>query len=336
MPRAEAPSAGLERLLQVSSGAVADFSTIEYFPNLKSKIGLFSNIRREEVAKASRFIDELGPGLMCSNIEFDHWYKWPGETTAALSQDFSVPGDATSRPTTLHDRPAAWLTDYETMLGGMNVAQLFQLTGAPAQFQLEKAQKPAIHPAPTDIDGAAALIGAWTAADRHPYPVLWSLWNEPNHELVAWDGASQAAHETETAADDGTLTKEERKAARKEKRKEARKAEKWKDGKAAKLKADEIKTPRDALDDVLDESAVVIADLFASYSAEMRPRLHPLSRFGLASFIASNFHAEKVTGDGGVYFEEVVQQVRRSLTNAPVDFVTFNSFNGGWSVILNG
>jgi hypothetical protein len=338
------PEPGPERVLRINTGAVADFSRIEYFPNLKSKIGLAANIRRQELADAGRFIDELGPGLMCSNIEFDHWYKWPGEPIEALSQDFSVPGDETSRPTELQDRPAQWLTDYQRMIGERNVAQLFQLTGAPAQFQVAEAKKPAIHPAPTDIAGAAALMGAWTAADRHPYPVLWSLWNEPNHTLVAWDGerAGEPAAETaaETAADDATKTKEERKAERKAERKEARKeerrAEKAKDGKDGKPKAEKVKTPRDALDDVLDESAAVIAGLFASYSAEMRPRLHPYSRFGLASFIASNFHAEKVTGDGGIYFEEVVHKLRPGLAGAPVDFLTFNSFNGGWSVILNG
>lgn len=327
---------GPERLLQVRTGAVANFAAVEYFPNLKSKIGLATNIRREELAKAGRFIDELGPGLLCSNIEFDYWYKWPGESIAALSQDFTVPGDATSRPSVLRDRPTEWLTDYQRMLGDMNVAQLFQLTGAPAQFQPIEAKKPAIHPAPTDIDGAAALMGAWTAADRHPYPVLWSLWNEPNHTIVAWDGASATASAAETAADDGMITKEERKAARKEERRAERAAEKAKDGKTAKLKPEKVKTPRDALDDVLDESAVLIADLFASYSATMRPRMHPRARFGLASFIASNFHSEKVTSDAGVYFEEVVQELRRGFTDAPVDFLTFNSFNGGWSVILNG
>lgn len=328
-----------ERLLRVETGAVADFSVVEYFPNLKSKIGLASNIRREELAEAGRFIDELGPGLMCSNIEFDYWFKWPGEPMAALLQDFTVPGDATSRPAVLHGRPAEWLTDYERMLGEMNVAQLFQLTGAPAQFQPAEAQKPAIHPAPTDIDGAAALIGAWTAADRHPYPVLWSLWNEPNHTLVAWDGADATMPTAAPVAQDPAKSKAERKAERKQERKEARKeareAEKEKEGKA-KHKAEKAKTPRDALDEVLDESAAVIADLFFSYSAAMRPHLHPRSRFGLASFIASNFHAEKVTGDGGIYFEEVVQDLRRGSDDAPIDFLTFNSFNGGWSVILNG
>ncbi|MDT8853519.1 hypothetical protein RNZ50_00425 [Paracoccaceae bacterium Fryx2] len=307
VPPAPVPpgSPGPEHLVQAGTKGpvVADFGVVEYYPNLKSKIGFATNIRRTELADAGPYIDDLGPGLMCSNIEFDHWYKDPGTPVPALAEDFEIAGDASSRPTYLHDTPGAWLTGYQRMVGDLDVAQLYQLTGAPAQYQapsdgfFEPGKKRSdAHPAPVDPEAAARLMAAWTAEAKHPYPVLWSLWNEPSHTLLG-------ALERRASNDKG------------KKNAKARKADN-----AA----------------LLDGSSMGIVELFALYSAAMRPVMDPHSRFGLASFLASNLTPVQMTSNRKVYLDEVIDALRATAPGAPVDFLSFNSFSDRWAIILSG
>ncbi|MBC7739027.1 MAG: hypothetical protein H7245_17845, partial [Candidatus Saccharibacteria bacterium] len=294
----------------VATDAVtADFGVVEYYPNLKSKLGFASNIKRTDIADAGTFINELGPGLMCSNIEFDYFHKAGGEASPALNQTYKVAGDTTSRPTALLDTPGAWLTQYESMLGALNVSQLYQLTGAPPQY-LAPQSNVNVHPAPSDLPATAALIAAWTDASKHPYPVLWSLWNEPGHTLL--DFAASGNHPA--PEDPGTASRADRKAAIQA----AKKAKK--SGKSAAV-AERTDVARE------------IADIFAAYSASMRPMMSPWSQFGLASFINSDFVPVRSGGDGKVFFDSVMDALDPAH---PVDFVTFNSFGGYWPAILNG
>ena len=82
--------------IYTGAGITVNFSTVEYFPNLKSKIGFASNAKDEILQAAVREIDDIGPGLMCANIEFDMWYKRPDEArdNAPIIQTV----DATGRP----------------------------------------------------------------------------------------------------------------------------------------------------------------------------------------------------------------------------------------------
>ena len=298
-------------MVAATDGVIADFGTVEFYPNLKSKFGLASNIKRTDIADAGKFINELGPGLMCSNIEFDYFHK-AGGSNAALDQTYQRPGDTSSRPTALLGTPSAWLTKHESMLGALNVSQLYQLTGAPPQY-LEAQSNVNVHPAPTDVPAAARLIAAWTDASKHPYPVLWSLWNEPGHTLLEF-----AAEGDQTApTDHGAAPIAELKAAKK-----AAKAEKF-GGKSGKLAAAAERT----------DAARTIVDIFAAYSAGMRPLMGPWSQFGLASFISPDFVPVQRGSDGKVFFDSVMDALDPAMQ---VDFVTFNSFNGFWPVILNG
>jgi hypothetical protein len=305
----------------------ADFSRVAFYPNLKSKLGLFSNVRQTSLPDAVPFIEDLGPGLMCSNIEFDYWYKWGGQDMPALSQSYEVPGDESSRPVEVEDQPGAWLTGYEERVGELDVAHLIQITGAPAQFQQGGLRGQDIHPAPSDVAAAAEFMARWTDADRHPYPVIWSLWNEPNHTLIPLDDAVTDMP-AQAAGADGRLTRKEARAQLRAERRAERQASR---GKGRKAVGGAEEAPA-----ILTESARTIVAIYGAYAAAMRDTIGETSRLGLASFISANFNLAKTTSAGKVYFDEVSDLLAEEFPEHPADVLTFNSFNGAWPVILSG
>lgn len=277
----------------------ADFSRVEYFPNLKSKIGFASNLKDSAITNTGPFLNEIGPGLVCSNMEFDHWFKWGSEPVPALSERHATSGDTSTRPVATDPQPTQWMWTHEQMLGDLNIGMLFQLTGAPAQFQVKQTGKAAPHPAPTDPEATAAFVGQWVAAENHPYPVLWSLWNEPGHELASVDRRLDVT--------------------------------------GKEIAAKESKSDFAVRDDnQRGKAALMIADLFARYQRYMAQTLSPYSRFGLSSFIAADFNDRKVTSGGNVFFKGVFDTLAASYPDTPVDFVSFNSFNDGWRISLSG
>jgi hypothetical protein len=161
----------------------ANFGIVEYFPNLKSKIGFASNASEAALSTAGTALNDIGPGIMCSNIEFDFAYKHPGEPNAPL---VTIPGT----PNQLQPTPSPWLGTYENMLGDLNISQLEQITGAPEQYlpDMNKAVNiRALHQAPTNIPAASALTASWTSGPKHTYPIMWSFWNEPVHTFMGLD-----------------------------------------------------------------------------------------------------------------------------------------------------
>ena len=158
----------------------ADFGVVEYYPNLKTKIGFSANAKDPVLSKAvegdDNKLEKIGPGMICSNIEFDLAYKHPGESNAAVDELVDSAGKHTTLP-----EPSAWFKAYETRIGDLNVPQLYQLTGTASQNQLpvfiNTGKNISIHPAPTDPIGNANFMAAWTAATNHSYPTLWSFWN---------------------------------------------------------------------------------------------------------------------------------------------------------------
>lgn len=282
-----------------SGQVTVDFTAVEYFPNLKSKIGFASNYGNEGLELTLPFLQEIGPGLVCHNLEFDHWFKFGTEPVPALLERYQTEGDATTRPVETLDRPAPWLWDYSTAVGDSDMAQLIQLTGAPAQYQVAAAVKPAIHPGPTDPEAAAELVGRWTAAANHPFPVLWSVWNEPGHTLAGVDRGKDVA---------GNLAFPDESAAQF-------------DSRAADQRA---------------AAAEEITRIFGLYSQAMRPTIGPHARMGLASMLTADFNPQKLTPAGRVFFDQVMEDLATSHPDAGVDFLTFNSFNGIYSIPLNG
>ncbi len=293
----------IDNLTLVRGGATgritADFAQVAYFPNLKSKVGFASNLKEAAITDTGRFLDEIGPGLMCSNLEFDHWFKWGSEPVAALSEEYATPGDASTRPVATSSEPSKWMWKHEQMLGDLNIAMLFQLTGAPAQFQVKQTGKGARHPAPTDIEAAAAFIGDWVSATFHPYPVLWSLWNEPGHVLASVERLQDVTGEVFLA-------------------------------KESKADFELRETAQRGL------AAATIAEIFARYQDRMALTLSPLSQVGLSSFLAADFRAHVLTPNGNVFFKEVFDTMAASYPDTPVDFLSFNSFSDGWRASLVG
>ena len=288
-------------LVRATAGGrlTADFSQVDYFPNLKSKIGFASNLKTEAIAETGTYLDAIGPGLMCGHLEFDHWFKWGAEPVLALSEQTETPGDSGSRPIATDPAPTQWMTSYEQMLGDLNIAMLFQLSGAPAQYQVKRTGKAAPHPAPTDPEAAAAFVGQWVAAENHPYPVLWSLWNEPGHELASVDRRMDVTGtEIMSKESKGDFAARE--------------------------------------DNQRGKAAVAIADLFARYQSHMAKTVSAYTRFGLASFIAADFNTQKLTSGGNVFFKGVFDTLAANHPDTPVDFISFNSFNGGWPIFLSG
>ena len=302
VPAFDPPSAGNQPLLVrggTSGRITADFSQVEYFPNLKSKIGFATNAKAEALIEAGQFIKDIGPGLMCSNIEFDLNFKFSESDQPALNQKFSDPGDPAARATSLSPTPMPWLGKYETMVGDLNVAQLFQLTGAPAQFQVSDAARPAIHPPPTDAAATAKLIGQWTDAANHVYPVMWSMWNEPGHTFMGIQRGRDVAGNPLGGKEKNT---------------------------AFVRRDSELRT----------KSAKAFADLYALYDQAMRPTFTPFSGLGLASFLDADFNPNKLSTNGNTYFKDVFDALAKGHSGTKVDYVTFNSVNGNWPVILNG
>lgn len=292
---------GAQKFAQPSGvGQVSlDFSAVEYYPNLKSKIGVASAFVLQGLKESLAQVEELGPGLMCNDLEFDHWISLSGaKPLPALDEVFSTPGDNSTRPVKTLDKPAPWLWDFTKALGDMGVAQLIQMTGAPAQYQVESAKAPATDPSPTDFAGTAKFIGAWTSAVNHPYPILWSFWNEPGHTLA---GVLQGKDVAGNPAFEG-------------------------ESDAAFAQRDATQRSKAAEDTVA---------LYTAYGKEMGPRMGPYARLGIGSLIAADFDPAKPTASGKVFFDEVLGQLTKPGV-APVDFISFNSFNGTFGRQLAG
>ena len=285
---------------EVPGGVTVDFTSVQMYPYIKSKIGFASNVKNEGLLGSVPYLDKIGPGMFCANVEFDQWYKSPNEINPALIVD-----PTSGRPLTTKTTPAPWLGQFETGLSKLNIATLEQVTGAPAQYQQPKASKPAIHPAPTDINNAAVFYGEWTKSQNHAAPVLFSLWNEPGHTFNDVD--------------------------------------KNKDVEGNKLYKNETKEEYDARRSANRSASVLMfGNLYRGILTQSQGKLNSYSQLGAASFLAGDFKSEKVTTEGKEFFPAVYENIKnspnsKSFTGADrLDFIAFNSFNGKWLDQLNG
>lgn len=286
-----------QKNLQISQDVVRiDFQEVLYFPYLKSKIWFSRNIADVKWYDQSAFLDEIWPGIMCNNIEFDQWFKNPSDLIHPALQ--TLPNNPSLRPKILFSQPTDWLREYETMIGDKNISILLQLTWAPAQYQVLKASEATRHPTPTNIPASAALISDWTAWENHSYPIKWSLWNEPGHTLNAID--------------------------------------RFEDSFGNKIYEGESKEAFELRQEIQKEwSAEIISEMYEQYEKKMRETIHPYSQFWLASFLGIDFSPHKLNKEGKIYFKYFIDAFEK-ISNAPVDFLTFNSFWGWWVYELNG
>jgi len=287
-------------------GVVANFDIVEYFPNLKSKLGFASNIKElrglmsAASTSAGNYLDQIGPGTICSMISFDldAAAHLPSDANIALVHTTSSTGQKI-----LSTTPSDLFKQYERTVGDLNVSQVLQLTGGPAPYYQPVIIKAAEHPAPTNIPEAAKIIAQWTQATNHSYPIKWSFWNEPGHTLLgvargeALDGsplASPPAPESKAAFN-------------------TRRSFMW------------------------ASSSVLITQMYQEYNKELRKTIDKNAQFGLASFIAADFNPVKLNNVGLTYFDAVMREFKKLPPAAPqIDFITFNSFNGKWPAILSG
>lgn len=282
------------------SVATADFGVVEYYPNLKTKIGLSSNAKNSALSFAvtgtDNKLDKIGPGMICANIEFDLEYKHPGEANAVVIETTDALGNRSTLPV-----PSDWFKAYQKSIGDSNVPQLYQLTGAALQYQIPGFSRTAksVHPLPTDVIGNADFMGQWTASINHSYPVYWSFWNEPGHTLM---GIVRTRDEL------GAIILPNETGAEFEVRKVAQ----------------------------AGSSSLAFAKLYAEHESKIRKSMRSGSQIGLASFLAADFNPYKPTFDNSVYFEAVTNKLKNTYKKTSVDFISFNNFNGAWPISFSG
>ena len=294
--KSQNPSWEIQYISENTDTLSIDFNSVEYFPYIKSKIWFWRNMSDIQGYNQAPFLDELWPGIMCNNIEFDQWFKNPQDLIHPALE--TLPKDPTLRPKILLSQPTDWLREYESMLGDKNISILFQLTGAPAQYQVGSASDATRHPTPTDIPASAALIADWTAWENHSYPIKWSLWNEPGHTLNGID--------------------------------------RFQDSFGNKIYEGESKEDFEIRQEQQKEfSAEIISEMYEQYSQKMSEKIYTYSQFGLASFLGVDFSPNKLNSEEEIYFKYFIDAFEK-ISSAPVDYLTFNSFWGGWVYILNG
>ena len=280
-------------------GVTLDFAAIEYFPNLKSKIGFGSDIVDPVLFDTIPYVKVIGPGLACSNVEFDHWFKLGDRKVPGVIETDAAQPNGIARPVFTADQPSDWMKSYINTLNGIDVSTLIQLTGAPAQWQVPKAAYPAIHPAPTNIPAAAEFMAKWSSASNFAGPVLWSIWNEPGHTL---------AQSGQGNGEEGKI------------------------GPALEPKA--VVSARTATGRGL--AAQQMAEIYATYQTEMLAMIGRFSQMGLASMLSPDFGSRSRSPDGRVFFQAVLDNLAAKSPVPRVDFFSFNSYNGMFPIELNG
>lgn len=284
---------------ETQSSVKLDFASVQYFPNLKSKIGIVSNLEKDSVLKAEEYMQDLGPGLICSVLEFDHWFSFPGQTVPALLEKFKTDGDASTRPVATIDQPSPWMVDYSKRIGDADIPQLVQLVGAPAQYQVASEARPALHQPPTDLAAAADFMSSWTDSSKHPYPILWSLWNEPGHTI---SGVKPGQDESGAQV----FPNESR--------------------------ADYLQRAANGRQIAAD----AFAAMYSAYNNAIRPRMGEYSKFGFASLLSTDFLPIGRTADGRNFFQAIMGDLTLQDPSTLIDFLSFNSYNGIYAVQILG
>jgi hypothetical protein len=300
---------GVELVPDDLPGVVADFSKVVAAPLLKSKVGFARNVSGEGLlGSVDTYLNELGPGMFCSAIDFDHYFKFDGSGSSnpALSEVLTDPNDPDSRPIETLDSPAAWLGDFQTALQKLNIKSMHEIAGAPAQFQETKIVKPAIHRPPTDLLAASKFMARWAASGKHKGPVYWNIWLEPGHTLAGvnrkFDVNGDKTFPNESDAEFALRESQQRSVA-----------------------------------------VGALNDVYQNYYRAMRETANPDDVFGLSSFLAADFEPEKLTAESQIFFKGTFSewflrrdQERNLGRDLQTGFISFHSFNGKWAQTFSG
>jgi hypothetical protein len=157
-----------------SAALQVDFGKTAIFPLLKSKIGVARALESTEILDSLPFLDEIRPAL------YDAELRFPDTSYPSLTPyPFEVAADGT-----VSVLPNDFLNTLFTGLRNRNIEIMVQLEGAPKQWwDYADAVAPHNFPLPTNLAAAADAIGKW-AKLYQDYPISWSMWNEPSHNLT--------------------------------------------------------------------------------------------------------------------------------------------------------
>lgn len=157
-----------------SSEVTVDFGQTEYFPLLKSKIGVARALDSDDVLTSLPYLDQIRPALYNGELRF-------GDTSWPSMQPYPIEAGAGG---TVAARPNAFLNSLYAGLRERGIEMMEQLEGAPKQWENTKAIKGSCHfPFPTDLQASASAMGKW-AELYSGTPVTWTMWNEPSHNLT--------------------------------------------------------------------------------------------------------------------------------------------------------
>ena len=156
-------------------------------PLLKSKLGLARATGYSELPATIPYARQLGSRVFCATISFDHLTEGARGNFALGRTVFSSEG--------VRVDPAAtrWLQSLVQILSHNQQELYLGLVGAPKPYQQALIRKPAAHPTPTSISGAAKLTAAWARAVLPESPAInWVIWNEPEHTLRGVNNSTAA------------------------------------------------------------------------------------------------------------------------------------------------
>ena len=168
------PTRGAAAASSPSAALQVDFAKTAFFPLLKSKLGVGRALNSTEILDSLPYLDEIRPAL------YDAELRFPDTSYPSLTPyPFEVAADGTV--TVL---PSDFLNTLFTGLHQRNIEIMVQLEGAPKQWwDYADAVAPHKFPMPTNLAAAADAIGKWAKLYKD-YPISWSMWNEPSHNLT--------------------------------------------------------------------------------------------------------------------------------------------------------
>jgi hypothetical protein len=155
--------------------ANVDFSNIQFHPLLKSKIGIAGALQTSLVNDSLPYMDAIRPAFYNGEIRFPNT-DWPYLTPYPIE----VLSDGT-----IQVQDNTLLKNFHQGLNARNIQIIHQIIGAPKQWHpYDLAQKAgAKFPYPTDLDKSAEAMKLWSQ-QYNSYPVTWTMWNEPEHNLT--------------------------------------------------------------------------------------------------------------------------------------------------------
>ncbi len=157
-------------------------------PLVKSKLGVARATGYSDLPATIPYTRQLGSRAFCSTISFDQLTDRPRGNFALGRTVFS------SRSVQPDPTANRWVQSLVEALSQQQQQIYLGLVGAPKPYQQAVIRKPAAHPTPTNIAGAASLTAEWArgALPAAP-PINWVIWNEPEHTLRGVNSTAAAS-----------------------------------------------------------------------------------------------------------------------------------------------